>query len=330
LGINNVVLNFNVQNAAQVAISDNPSFAGSSWQIYQTQKNVPLNTSETSKILYIKFRSSSGGETAVQKLTIQINPNIFIPDPIPAESSELAKADPFSLVKISDVNNQSFVQGQYLSFKYYFTNNTGKTLPVKVTRSLVNSAGKTVLVSNATSSLKPGSKFSRSISQNLSTRLTPGIYKQVVNFYDSRTGKKIAENSFEIIVEKKKVKQAVLSGTVENTGKTIVFDTTSLKVLKKPVTLPYSFRLKYSFKNQNNPSGYFDLVREIVDENGKVWQKNTGLWKSNKGQVRNINISQTIPNNLPAGNYLVRIRFSPRGKAKIAGENSYSFSVTDK
>jgi len=330
LGINNIVLNFSVQNATQVAISDNPSFVGSSWQTYQTQKNVPLNTSETTKILYIKFRSSSGGETAVQKLTIQINPSIFIPNPDPVEPSELVGADSSSLVKISNLNRQSLVQGQYLSFKYYFINNTGKTLPIKVTRSLVNSTGKAVLVSNATGSLKPGGKFSRSISQNLSTRLSPGVYKQVINFYDSRTGKKIAENSFEIIVEKKKVRQAILSATVENTGKSIVFDPASLKVLKKPVTLPYSFRLKYSFKNQNSPSGYFDLVREIVDENGKVWQKNTGLWKSNKGQVRNINIGQTIPNSLPAGNYLVRIRFSPQGKAEIAGENSFSFTITDK
>lgn len=327
---NNIILFFNVSNATQVAISDNSSFVGSSWQTYQTQKSVLVNPGETTKILYIKFRSSSGGETAVQSLIVQVNSNVVSPVPAVADLSGLAKVDVTSLVKISGINRQSFVQGEYLSFKYYFINNTGKMLPLKVTRNLVNKAGKTVLVSNATAGLRSGGKFSRSVNQNFSTRLPPGIYTELIVFYDARTGKKMAENSFDISLEKKKLKRAVLKAGVTNADGVVVFDLASLKSLKKAVALPHSFRLKYSFKNITKEVGYFDLVREIVDQNGKVWQKNTGLWRSGIGQVRNINIPQVIPTNLPAGDYVVRIRFSPRGKSQIVGENSLSFTVTVK
>ncbi len=319
-----VVFSFNVQSAYQLTVSDNPTFAGSSWEVYSKEKQIVLDSGETEKTYYVKFRSSNGGETAVQKIEISI------PDSVQVPSSTLIDIDRNSLVKMSKINSRNFVQGQNLSFNYVFTNTTGKSLPIKVVRSVVNSSGKTVLVSNGTATLRANGKYSRSIRQNLSTRLAPGIYTKRVVVYDARNGKTIAENSFEFTLEKRKVKQVVWGGEVGNTEKTLVFDTASLKSLKKAVVLPYSFRLKYSFKNTTGISGYFDLAREIVDENGKVWQRNTGRWRSNNNQVRNINILQIIPTELPAGNYMIRIKFSPVGQNMIVGENYIPLTVSER
>lgn len=69
-----VAFNFNVSNAAYVAISDNVNFVNSSWETYYATNKIYklsslLKAGETKKI-YIKFRAADGSETKVQTVTL--------------------------------------------------------------------------------------------------------------------------------------------------------------------------------------------------------------------------------------------------------------------
>ena len=69
-----VELLFDVQNAAQMAISESPSFAGVSWETYQESKLFTLSADNTEHKLYIKFRRDTGGESAVLEVTVTTGP----------------------------------------------------------------------------------------------------------------------------------------------------------------------------------------------------------------------------------------------------------------
>ena len=68
-----VVLTFDVTNASWIAISETPDFNGSSWILYTTSTTFTLSASNTTHILYIKFRRINGGETKVQEVTVLPN-----------------------------------------------------------------------------------------------------------------------------------------------------------------------------------------------------------------------------------------------------------------
>jgi len=76
-----VELLFDVQNAAQMAISESPDFAGVSWETYQESKLFTLSADNTEHKLYIKFRRDTGGESAVLEVTVTTGPAT---DPIQA------------------------------------------------------------------------------------------------------------------------------------------------------------------------------------------------------------------------------------------------------
>ncbi len=65
-----VELLFDVTNAAQMAISESPDFAGTSWEPYQDSKWFTLSPENTEHKLYIKFRRDTGGESDVFMVTV--------------------------------------------------------------------------------------------------------------------------------------------------------------------------------------------------------------------------------------------------------------------
>lgn len=62
---------FNVSNAAYFSISEDRSFAGASWMAYVTNYGFALSGNEGQKTVYVKFRSSSGGETQVFSINVE-------------------------------------------------------------------------------------------------------------------------------------------------------------------------------------------------------------------------------------------------------------------
>ena len=62
----NITLKFiGISNVEKVAISENSSFSGTSWETYSSQKSFTLSSNSGTKMLYIKFRSDEGGVSAV-------------------------------------------------------------------------------------------------------------------------------------------------------------------------------------------------------------------------------------------------------------------------
>ena len=78
-----VVLNLSVQNAFQMAISNSPDFNGVSWEDYNISKSWNLNEGESEKIVYAKFRSTSGGvsevvsDSIIFDITAPVNVNLL-------------------------------------------------------------------------------------------------------------------------------------------------------------------------------------------------------------------------------------------------------------
>ena len=56
-----VTLNFNIQNAKQMAISNDPEFENTSYQPYQSQTSWTITEGNGTKIVYVRFRSAEGG-----------------------------------------------------------------------------------------------------------------------------------------------------------------------------------------------------------------------------------------------------------------------------
>ena len=65
-----LTINSSISNVNQIAIADNPDFTGISWESYAPNKQIDANSFKDKKYVYVKFRSPSGAETAVQKIDL--------------------------------------------------------------------------------------------------------------------------------------------------------------------------------------------------------------------------------------------------------------------
>jgi hypothetical protein len=61
-----ITLFFNVSNADKVMVSEKSTYANAVWENYNISKNFYLSDTYGNKVLYVKFRSASGGEVATQ------------------------------------------------------------------------------------------------------------------------------------------------------------------------------------------------------------------------------------------------------------------------
>ncbi|MDD2758375.1 MAG: hypothetical protein PHD72_03335 [Patescibacteria group bacterium] len=68
-----VTLLLSATNASLVAISENSAFAGGTWETYAASKSFTLSAGNGAKTIYVKFRSASGGDSAVQTVTLTKN-----------------------------------------------------------------------------------------------------------------------------------------------------------------------------------------------------------------------------------------------------------------
>lgn len=74
----NISLILNVTGATMMAISERSDYLGASWESYITPKSFTLSDGYGSKILYIKFRSSSGGETTTSIVINYVAPTTAV------------------------------------------------------------------------------------------------------------------------------------------------------------------------------------------------------------------------------------------------------------
>jgi len=105
-----VTLNFNIQNANQMAISNDPEFEGISYQSYQDKiTNWKLTEGNGTKIVYVRFRSKEGGTITYSGtiiLTAQItdDPNaINLEELEPEIVCDLKKEQPYKTSNSSAV-----------------------------------------------------------------------------------------------------------------------------------------------------------------------------------------------------------------------------------
>jgi hypothetical protein len=155
--------------------------------------------------------------------------------------------------------------------------------------------------------------------------LKPGEYTVKVKVIDSKN-KVLDENNFKINVEKLKVKHFVLGGVLTNSSD-VAFDSATIKKVKSSVKLPTSLKLKYSYTNGTDEKHVVKMVRELVNESGKVLQTKLGKWDMNVGEKDSMSFTQSLASSLSAGNYSIRIRAYDWTTKELLAENSVGFSV---
>ena len=77
----NITLVFSVSGAISMAISENANFSGVTWDTYALTKNFTLSDGYGQKTIYIKFRSSSGGDAITQIVLNYLPPGTVLAAP---------------------------------------------------------------------------------------------------------------------------------------------------------------------------------------------------------------------------------------------------------
>lgn len=210
-----VTLDLSAFNAKDVTISEDPAFAGSSWETYTTSKSVTLSAGDGKKTLYIKFRSPSGAASAVYQVVVTLNSSSASAtqsnvnkDSTPAVSAPTFNANPDSKVVILSVKKLQYVPNSSVAYSYTFKNETAKTLKIKVLRQVVDADGKVVTKVNGATSIAKGKTFKSNTSNFLNSKLADGTYTVQVKVMDSK-GTLLDENSFDVLVKKPAVKAVV-------------------------------------------------------------------------------------------------------------------------
>ncbi len=80
----NVTLNLSAVNATLMMVSESPTFAGVSFEAYAPAKSFTLSAGNGVKTVYVKFRSSSGGEVTTSfTITLEGQAEAVTPTPAP-------------------------------------------------------------------------------------------------------------------------------------------------------------------------------------------------------------------------------------------------------
>jgi Divergent InlB B-repeat domain/FG-GAP-like repeat/Putative peptidoglycan binding domain len=96
---------FNVANAAFVAISEDPDFPNAVWQPYSPAINFIVPSGAGLNNLYVKFRSSSGLETPVQRIGLTLSNMTEVPVTAQPVVTTPIKPNPVPPAKSSTVNS---------------------------------------------------------------------------------------------------------------------------------------------------------------------------------------------------------------------------------
>lgn len=212
----------------------------------------------------------------------------------------------------------NFQPGEALKFVYKYKNEEPKSAKVKVTRQLIDSQGKIVKSSTATTTLKPGGEFSRNINENLAQNLPVGDYtvKVTVN-----NGAQTEINSFDLAVEQMKNKYFVVNQELP-TATDFSFDQATWNQLKSNVALPTTIKMKYSYTNNTGVVHTIKVVRQLVDQNGQAAATATGKWQMSIGKKTSYTFAQTLAKTLPAGDYTIRLQAYDWTTNELLDENN--------
>lgn len=191
-----VVLNLSAPEAVSMAISENSTFVGASWEPYSSIKTFNLSSGAGEKTIYVKFRYANSAESSVKSITVKTTsagssaaPATYIPAPTTA--TQVSFILPASLTVSA---------GQTIKYSYAWANNTGKTKSIKVTRDLIKD-GKIVTRATGNYSIKNGKSFNFNVKQTFNKKLAPGTYTVMIRIYDRSKGVNLDNNSFDLVIQ---------------------------------------------------------------------------------------------------------------------------------
>jgi len=259
-----------------------------------------------------------------------VAPSASVTAPAPSTSVQPASvvefSHPESAVQIKGLTSPVFQQGSRLKFSFEFKNENTKTIPVKVTRQLLDGNGKVVKSSVLSTNLKANKILKKNATETISKTLSPGDYIVVIKIVNSKTKELLEENGFKITVEKLKKKYFVLA---EETpiATAIAFDQAVWNKIKTNIVLPANFKFKYSFTNNTEQKQTVRMVRELIGPNEKVISKSSGKWVMTPGEKDSLTPTQAVAGNLTAGAYIVKISALDWKTKEILAENQFGFVV---
>lgn len=334
-----ITLTLSASNAIQMAISNTADFAGVSYETYSTTKPWTLTSGSGAKTVYVRFRSNDGG-VAVTSINIKLDDGttpvtVVTPKAIEAAppATTLIKSvqavqtvgNVESKVIISDLSAVFYQPGEQLKFNYQYKNEGAKSATVKIIRQLLNAKGKVLKTATAMKTIKSGKAFAGIVKDTIAKTQTPGEYTVRIKILDKKN-KVLEENSFVITVEKLK-KKVFTMGAAEQEEADIVFDSKLLSKIKSGGAVPLFIKLKYSYTNNSGGAHKVKLVRELLDSDGKVLSTKAGKWQMAIDEKDSASVSQLLNNNLPAGDYKVRIAAYDWTTKELLAENSVGFAI---
>ena len=92
-------------------------------------------------------------------------------------------------------------------------------------------------------------------------------------------------------------KRLLSSASVQSADSPIAFDEVRLAKVKSNMVIPVTLKLKYSYTNNTDVKQIIRMVREMIDENGKVKTRVFGKWVMVPGEKDAINLNQPVASN---------------------------------
>ncbi len=166
-----ITLLLSANNAAFMALSNASDFAGASWEAYSPTKDWLLSSGNGDKNIFVKFRSASGGETAVYSTKIALKSDgtsVGDLNELVNINNNLNKnlfSEELSDLMFTGINNFIYAPYAKIKFSYAYKNSGEKTKKIKIVRQLLNSKGKVIRTTSANASLKSGASFKRNIAE---------------------------------------------------------------------------------------------------------------------------------------------------------------------
>jgi len=327
-----ITLNFSVTNASDVALSEDPGFSGANWEKYVPSKSFVLSKGAGQKTVYVKFRSSAGTMSATYKVSVTLESGYqpvmeapksnTAPMAVPVSSvSAFSLSNPLSKVVILPVKKLEYKPNSSVPYTYKFTNDTSKTVKVKVVRQVIDEKGKVIASVTGSASVAKGKTFTSKAVNFLNSKLVNGTYTIKVQVLDFKTGKLIDQNSFDVTVKKPLPPPPPPSISTNNPDSKVVI--TGLKVDYKPGS---AVKYTYSYKNETTKPLKVKIVRQVVDANGKVVSQADGTRTLSKGQKMSFNATSALSKKLAVGTYTVKVKLLD-AKNVVLDENGFDFVV---
>ena len=340
-----VTLAISAQNAAQMAISNLATFADASYELYAVSKTWMLTSGDGQKMVYVKFLASSGG-TTVASAVITLNESAAPATPatpatpaapatpatpatpaIPATPAAPATpatpapeqpvtAAPSGVLKLQTPAILQVKLGKSLSYGYSFANQSGKTLKIKLQRTVTDLNGKVTLDVTGTRTLAKSKSVSLSLKAAVAKNAAPGNYTVSIKVLNLADGALLDQGSFAY-----EVLAPVPSRPM--TADDIVFTLPEVISFARGA----SFNYGYIVTNSTGAAFKAKATRQIIDPSGKIILSSKGNWSFAEGEVITIkNLKRSIVKNAALGIYTVAVRLYDL-KGALLAEKSFEFEV---